>query len=353
MGLKQVKWGTGFDSNPVSLIFLSNGNIEAEISNCGGLIRSLKVKDCNGAFCDVILGFDNVEAYKNSQSCMGMIVGRNCNRIMDASFSLDGKEYSLVANDGNNNLHTGPSATQYQTFTIDEEQSSETKLVLHAVNPEAEYGFPGNLSLTYTYSLKDNGLLLDITGVSDKDTIINMTSHAYFNLNGEDARNLNWHTLELNSELYSEIKPRMIPTGRSCTVKGTCFDFTRPKPILKDIFSDDMQMEIANGYDHNFIIKKTADKRKDDMFLAATASSDSSGITMRIYANTPGFQFYTANYLEEKCGKGGIPYGRRSGFCIEPQYMPNAINVEGDKVPKPIVRAGETYNLKILYEFNN
>ncbi|MBO4213565.1 MAG: galactose mutarotase [Lachnospiraceae bacterium] len=353
MGLKQVKWGTGFDSNPVSLFLLSNKNIEAEISNCGGLIRSLKVKDCNGAFCDVILGFDTVEEYKKTDSCMGMIVGRNCNRIADATFKLDDKEYSLVANDGNNNLHTGPSGTQFQTFEVDEELSSDTKLVLHAVNPEAEYGFPGNLKLTYTYTVTDSGFMVEVEGESDKDTVVNMTSHLYFNLTGDEARNLNWHTLEINSELYSELKLHMIPSGKACTVRGTCFDFTRPKPIIKDIFSDDMQMEIANGYDHNFIIKKTADKKKDDMFLAATASSDASGITMRLYTNTPGVQFYTANYLNEKTGKKGIPYGKRSGFCLEPQFPPNAINAEGDKVAKPILRAGEKYYLKILYEFNN
>lgn len=353
MGLKQVKWGTGFDSNPVSLFLLSNENIEAEVSDCGGLIRSLRVRNCNGAFCDVLLGFDDVEGYKRTDAYIGMIVGRNCNRIEDATYKIDDVEYTLVSNDGNNNLHTGPSGTHYQTFKVDEELSSETKLVLRAVNPEVKYGFPGNLMLTYTYTLTDNGLMLEIEGESDKDTVVNMTSHAYFNLSGESALNLNWHTLELNSELYSELKTRMIPTGKTCSVRGTCFDFTRPKPLLKDIFSDDMQMELANGYDHNFVIKKTADKKKDDMFLAATASSDSSGITMRVYANTPGFQLYTANYLQESGGKNGVTYGKRSGFCIEPQYPPNVINAEGDRIVKPILRVGEKYSLKILYEFNN
>ena len=165
MGLKQVKWGTGFDSNPVSLFFLSNENIEAEISDCGGLIRSLKVKDCNGTFCDVVLGFDNVEPYKNTDSCMGMIVGRNCNRIEDAVCKIGDKTYSLISNDGNNNLHTGPFGTQYQTFTVDEEKSSETKLVLHTVNPEDPVGLPGDLELTYTYTLTENGLLLVILAI--------------------------------------------------------------------------------------------------------------------------------------------------------------------------------------------
>lgn len=351
MGVHETLWGNGFDLKPVSLFTLKEKNIEADISNMGGLIKSLRVKGRDGSFFDVILGFDDAEGYKNNKSCIGAIVGRNCNRIAEGKFFLNNREYCLVQNDGTNNLHTGPSGTHYKTFDVDRDKSTETVLKMHVIDKEEEMSFPGNVNLDYTYTLGENTLLFEANAVPDKDTVINITSHLYFNLSGQETLNLNWQSIRFNSELYNELGKHMIPTGKCCHVYGTCFDFTNPKPILKDIFSDDIQMEKANGYDHNFIIKRTEDARRDDVYLCAVAHSDMSGITMKVYANTPGFQYYTGNFLNEPNGKGGVDYVKRSGFCIEPQFVPNAINMDSDIIAKPIVRSGEHYNLKILYEF--
>lgn len=287
--------------------------IEVEISTLGATLLSLRVPDKNGKLTDVLLGFTNADDMIRRSAFMGAVVGRCGNRIGNGQFELDGKKYNLALNDGGRaHLHGGKIGFNQKNFIAREEGDS---LLLSYVSPDGEECYPGALSMTVKYTVKGSTLTIEYFAESDSTTIFNPTNHAYFNLNGEDDGSIVDNILQLNADRYLPVDKCLIPTGEERNVEGTPFDFKNPKAIGKDLDADDEQLKIAGGYDHNFCIK--------DRHFACVYSLK-TGIQMDCYTDRPGVQFYSGNFLNGKIGKSEYP--KRSGFCLETQLYPDAIN---------------------------
>lgn len=283
---------------------------------------------------DVALGWDDAAEYLRGDGSVGATVGRSCNRIAGASFTIDGVTYQLAKNDGENNLHSGPdgyAARIWQTAEVTEDAVS-----FFMDSPDGDQGFPGHLKLWASYRLtEDDRVLLDYRGVSDKDTVINVTNHTYFNLNGQGSGDIHGHILRLYASRFTPSRPGLIPTGEIADVTGTPFDFQAPHDIGRDIGADDPLLTSAGGYDHNFMV--------DGMGLrpAAELTGEKSGITLTVSTDLPAIQLYTGNFMGECRGKGGSVYGKRCAVCLETQHVPNAVNEPA--FPTPVVKALENY----------
>jgi len=317
--------------------------MKAEIINYGGIVVSLYVPDKDGKVEDVVLGCDSLEDYNNSPY-FGAIIGRHGNRIENAVFELNGKEYRLAKNDGNNHLHGGIKG--FDKVVWDVVEHTDNTIKLHYLSPDGEEGYPGNLDITVTYTITDdNGLYIDYKARSDADTVLNLTNHSYFNLSGHNSGNILNHQLKINADKFTVNNEECIPTGEIIDVAGTPMDFREFKPVGKDIQADDIHIKCGKGYDHNFVLNVGG---KEPEF-AAEVYDPASGRRMKVYTTKPGVQLYTGNYLSDVKGKGGTIYGKWSGLCLETQFFPNAMKHK--HFPSPVLKAGELYHHITIYRF--
>lgn len=316
------------------------------LTDIGATVVSIFVKNKNGEIKDVVTGYDDLDSYKTQTCFFGATVGRNCNRIANAAVNIDGVEYKLEANDNENNLHSGSNTVAQKKWTV---KASGTDFVtFEIVSKDLEQGFPGNATITVTYSISENDeLSIQYRGVSDKKTVFNMTNHCYFNLNGHESGSVYSHELQINAKAYTPVSSqKAIPTGELAPVEGTPFDFRTVKEIGADIEQDNEQLYFANGYDHNYAIDKTT----EGVEKVATAYSPASGIAMDVLTDCVGIQLYTANFIGGQIGKGNVKYKDRDAFCLETQYFPNSINEPN--FATPLTDAGEVYESKTIYKFS-
>ena len=350
--ISEAPFGKMPDGTPVKIYTLRNSEgIEARIMTYGGIVQSLKVPDKKGKFDDVVLGYDNLDGYivNKGDPHFGALIGRYGNRIGGAKFTLEGKTYTLAANNGPNSLHGGIKGFDKVVW---QGRSSVTPigpaLELTYVSKDGEEGFPGNLKVTAVYTLTDdNGLRLDFTATTDKPTICNLTHHSYFNLAGQGNGDILGHEVYINSDKFTPVDKDLIPTGELKSVAGTPFDFRKPTTIGARINNDDEQLKFGNGYDHNWVVNKPLGK----LSLQARVYEPTSGRVMEVMSTEPGLQFYTGNFLDGSItGKSGKVYQRRSGLCMEPQHYPDSPNKPG--FPSVVIRPGEVYKNTIIYRFS-
>ncbi len=335
----------------VYIYTLSNSRgMEVDILDFGGILVSIRIPDKDGRIRDVVLGYDTLEEYEDNPGFFGAIVGRHANRIAGASFSLGDTTYYLDKNEGNNQLHGGKYGLHKVLWEAEllKEEEGEALLLTH-YSEEKPNSFPGNVSLTVKYILtEDNKLRIEYLGESDKDTILNLTNHSYFNLSGHDSGDILSHELYINSKSFTPVNSEMIPYGRIEGVKGTPMDFTTFKPIGKDIKSDYRQVAEASGYDHNWVLDTKGSLEE----ISADLRDKNSGIGLRVYTTKPGIQIYTTNSINEPTlGKGEVNYHSYQGICLETQYFPNSINEEN--FPSPILKAGDKYIHTTIFQFYN
>ncbi len=341
--MKISDFGVTKEGKKARLYRIKNDSIECNVTDYGASLVSLIVLDRHGKFTDIVLGFDSVEGYEQDTTSIGCNVGRHANRIAAAEFTLEGVTYHLDKNDGENNLHSGYSRYSDRFWNV--EEYTENKLTFSLVSPHLDQGFPGELQLFVTYELQDNELKITYHGTPDKDTIINLTNHSYFNLNGHNTGRAMEQFVQIYAEKFTPSDAQAIPYGTYEAVKGTPMDFTEFKKLSQDIESSYIQLEQGMGYDHNYCI----DHYDGKVQPAVKAMSEDTGICMEIFTDYPGVQLYTANYLDGIHGKDGARYDRRDAVCFEPQFFPDAIHKE--TFPSPIQKAGEEYHKKIVYKF--
>lgn len=320
----------------------------AAITNYGARIAGLAVPARDGRLVDVVLGYDSLKSYmKKGEPFFGAVIGRYGNRIGKARFSLNGTAYKLEANDGVNSLHGGSKGFHSQVW--DARQVNDSTLELTYTSPDMEMGYPGEVKAVVTYTLKDdNSLHIDYSATTSKACPLNLTNHAYFNLNGEGAGTINDHLLMINADGFTPVDSTLIPTGVIQPVANTPFDFRTPTAIGARVDSADEQLKNGKGYDHNFVLRDSSRTMK----LAATVYSEQTGIFMEVYTTEPGIQFYGGNFLtgKDNDGKHGHAYGYRSALCLETQHFPNSPNQAS--FPSTIVNPGETYKTSTSYKFS-
>lgn len=340
----------GFDSQidgqEVRLFQLKNAKLTVSLTNYGARLVSLEVPDKEGKSRDVILGYDSAEEYKkNYNNYYGAIVGRYGNRIGKASFKLNGETFSLEKNDGDNSLHGGTNGVYNKVWKV--VNNTATSITLAYTSPDGEAGYPGTVNMEVTYTLQDNGgLTIDYRATTDKETVLNLTNHAYFNLNGAGDPSILDHELQIAAKGITEVDATLIPTGKSLPVEGTAFDFTKAQAIGAHINDENAQLKIGKGYDHNFELDKKAGFQE-----VAAVYAPKTGIEMKIYTTEPGLQFYSGNFMKDTDpkGKDGKAYPFRSAFCLETQHFPDAPNHPG--FASTVLKPGDTYSSKTEYRF--
>ena len=349
-GLDPQAFASEYDGQATALYTLTNSNgMEVCITNFGGRIVSIMAPAKDGSFKDVVLGFDNVASYfpENNASDFGAAIGRYANRIAGASFELDGTEYKLPANDSENTLHGGPRGWQYQVYEAVEADETHVKLLRNS--PDGDNGFPGNVKAYVTYTLTENNAI-DILyeATTDAPTVINMTNHSYFNLNGDPTGDILDNILTINASNTTPVAAGLIPTGEIASVIGTPLDFTQPKAIGAEINATDFeQVALGNGYDHNWIL----DTVGNEQAVAASLVSPVTGIKLDIYTNEPGIQVYTGNFLDGTVtGKNGIVYNQRAAICLETQHYPDTPHQP--EWPSVVLRPGEKYTSRCIFAFS-
>lgn len=335
MGIVKRHFGNT-DGQDVSLYTLTNARgLEVSIATYGGAVVSIKAPDRRGEFADVALGFETLEEYVRNPRYFGGLIGRHANRIALGRFSLNGVEYQLTQNNGVNHLHGGAKGFDKRVWTATDETSSGSA-VLHLEYPsvEGEEGYPGNLKANVTYTLSsDNELVIDYEATTDRDTIVNLTNHAYFNLAG--GGDILGHELTLHADAFTPVSKELIPTGEIASVENTVMDFRRRRPIA------------SGGYDHNFVLKDYDGSLRP----AARLYEPNSGRVLEILTTEPGIQFYSGNFLDGSLtGKGGVAYEQYAGLCLEPQRFPDAPNHAN--FPSTVLRPGEVYKHVSQYRFS-
>lgn len=344
----KAAYETMVDNKPVRLYILKNaGGMQVAITNYGGRVVALTVPDKNGAMTDITLGYDSLNHYRTrSETYFGALIGRYGNRIAKAKFTLDGKTYQLAANNGVNSLHGGPRGFHNQVW--DAVQKDERTLELSYLSKDGEEGYPGNLTVKVIYTLTDaNELKIDYEAGTDQTTVVNLTNHAYFNLNGQGNATITDHMLTIYASKYSAVDTTLIPAGDPVAVEGTPFDFRTSKQIGKEINADHVQIKNGLGYDHNFVLDK---KQANALEKAASVYSTATGILMDVYTTEPAIQFYSGNFLDGKLvGKQQKAYGHRSAFCLETQHYPDAPNQPS--FPSTTLTPGKKYQTTTIYQF--
>ena len=321
----------------------TNGMV-VEIMNYGATITKILIPNNKDSVTDVVLGYDSVLAYAQGSSCFGATVGRNANRLRGASFTLNNTEYTLCDNDGGNNLHSGLDYYHKRFWTIIAANEQQITLTLHS--PNGDQGYPGSLDITLTYTLtNENELRIEYSAIPDQDTIINLTNHSYFNLDGHHSGTVLSQSLWLDSDAYTKTDSSSIPTGEFINLANTPMDFTNPKEVGTDIFTDIETLRLEKGYNHNWILNNHGNFHK-----IGSLTSDTTGIVMEIFTDCPGVQVYTANYVNQERGKENALYNIHSGICFETQQFPDAIH--HPHFPSPIVKYGEHYNTCTSYKFS-
>lgn len=344
--MEHKPFGQTAEGEKVDLYTLTNPNgMEAAISTYGGIVVSLKTPDRSGKLGDVVLGFDDLKGYLGASPYFGALVGRYGNRIAKGKFSLDGVEYTLAKNNGENSLHGGLRGFDKRVWTAKE--VSPESLELSYFSKDGEEGYPGNLSATVTYTLTDNNeLKIDYSATTDKDTVLNLTNHSYFNLAGEGEGDILGEMVMINADRFTPTDSGLIPTGELRSVEGTPFDFRKPHAIGERINSTDEQIVMAKGYDQNFVLNRTG----NGLELAARVTDPKTGRVMEVLTTQPGLQFYSSNFLDGTIhGKGGKVYGPRAAFCMETQHFPDSPN--HPSFPSTELKPGERYQTTTMYRF--
>jgi aldose 1-epimerase len=344
-------FGTTQDGTPVEIYTLRNENgMEARIMTCGGIIQSIKVPDRNGNFGDVTLGYDTLDGYLTNSPYFGALIGRYGNRIARGHFTLEGQEYTLATNNGVNSLHGGLKGFDKVVWTVAEAEVEDEgpELKLTYLSKDGEEGYPGNLQVTATYKLmaKENALQLKFKATTDKDTVVNLTAHSYFNLDGGGSVALN-HIVYIDADKYTPVDGTLIPTGELAPVAGTPFDFRTPTAIGARIGNDNEQLKFGGGYDHNWVVNHPMGK----LALDARVTDPANGRVFEIWSTEPGLQFYSGNFLDGTIkGKGGVVYPHRGTFVMEPQHFPDSPNQPN--FPSTVLHPGEVYHNTIIYKFS-
>lgn len=343
MKTTKTAFGTTPENQTVSLFRLENASgAYVEIMDYGCRIMSICVPDKKGNLTDVALGLEDLDTYLKDDASLGAIVGRFANRIANGRFSLNGKDYQLAINNGPNHLHGGPTGYGQRVW---DGRFSDNKLIFTRTSPAGEEGYPGTLNLTITYGWsEDNELSISYEATTDADTILNLTNHAYFNLNGHGSGTVLNHELRIDADSITELNKDQVPTGNYIPVDGTPFDFRELKEIGKDIEAENEQLKIGGTYDHNFVLNGTGLRE------AAVLQSKESGIRMTCFTDQPGLQLYSACYTLHQKGNGGIDYAPFSSVCLETQHFPNGINI--DHFPSVVLKAGETFKSQTMYHFS-
>jgi aldose 1-epimerase len=349
--MQKQPFGKTNDGRAVDLYTLTNQKgMEVAITNFGGIIVALKVPDRKGKIDDVVLGYDALDGYLLNKAFFGAIIGRYGNRIAHGKFTLDGKTYSLPKNDGDNTLHGGPEAFNKRLWSARDVSTSKGQaLELTYRSPDLEEGFPGNLEVKviYTLSKEQNELTIAYSATTDKDTVVNLTNHSYFNLAGQGNGDILNHQLKILGDRITAVDATLIPTGELRPVKGTPFDFTQATAIGARINQDDPQLKLGKGYDHNFVLNA----HSKTPALAAEAYEPSSGRVLQVLTTEPGVQFYSGNFLDGSIqGKGGKVYNYRYGFCLETQHFPDSPN--HPTFPSTELKPGQTYLTTTIFRFS-
>lgn len=346
----QIKpFGKTADGREVQLFVLKNANgVEAAITSYGATLVSLTAPDRQGKFADVILGYDNAEGYEKGTFFFGATIGRYGNRIAKGKFTLNGTAYTLPTNDGPNSLHGGPLGFNKQLWQgKDVSTASASAVRFEYLSKDGEMGYPGNLKVQVTYTLTSkNELRIDYHATSDKDTIVNLTNHSYFNLTGKPDSTILGHKLTLHASKFTPVDSTLIPTGELRSVKGTPLDFTTAHEIGERINQDDEQLKLGRGYDHNFVL----DGSNGTLKPAAELYEPTSGRLVEVLTTEPGIQFYSGNFLDGTAkGKAGASYPLRSGMCLETQHYPDSPNQAS--FPSTELKAGQEYKTTTVYRF--
>lgn len=350
--MRKRPFGKTANGEEVDLYLLKNkNNVEIGIINYGGIIVSLKVPGRRGELADVVLGYDDFASYERDKWHFGAIIGRYANRIAHGKFTLDGHEYTLARNNGQNHLHGGVKGFEKVMWHArDMSAAQDDRLMLEYVSADGEEGYPGKLAVHVVYSLSDeNELRIEYAATADKDTVVNLTNHSYFNLAGAGEGDIGQHQLQLNASEFTPVNESLIPTGEVRDVQDTPFDFTRPEAIGARINQDDSQLKFGNGYDHNWVLQKSTD---GPVSLAAKVYEPKSGRVMEIFTTEPGMQFYSGNFLDGSMrGKAGRTYPRRSGFCLEAQHFPDSPNHAN--FPSTVLKANENFQSMTILKFSH
>ena len=346
-GLKRSDFQTEVNGEKTDLFVLKNKNkMEVCVTNFGGRIVSVMVPDKDGNMKDVVLGFDSIQDYIKYPSDFGASIGRYANRINQGRFTLDGVEYQLPQNNYGHCLHGGPKGFQYRVYKG--VQKSDQELQLTYLAKDGEEGFPGNLQCTVIMKLTDdNAIDIQYEAETDKPTIVNMTNHSYFNLDGDPSTDNSAYLLTLNADSYTPVDSTFMTTGEIVTVEGTPMDFRKPTAIGANINQDFEQLKNGNGIDHNWVLNTQGDVNK----VCATLESPTTGIVLDVYTNEPGIQVYCGNFLDGTLtGKKGIVYNFRASVCLETQKYPDTPNKPD--WPSAVLRPGEKYNSHCVFKFS-
>ena len=335
------------DGTPVDIYTLSDGAFEARIATYGGVVVSLKAPDRNGKTADVVLGFDDLDGYVTNfntpaNAFFGAIIGRYANRIAHGGFMLDGKKYSLPQNDGQNTLHSG---THGFNNVVWKAKPVANGVELTYLSKDGESGFPGNLSATVRYTLVKGDLRIEYSATTDKDTVVNLTNHSYFNLAGQG--DILKNEVTLHASRFTPVDAALIPTGELKPVEGTPFDFRKATAVGARIGADDAQLHLGHGYDHNWVLDSGGGK----LVEAAEVYEPGSGRVLKVLTDQPGIQFYTGNFLNGTIkGKGGKPDELRSALCLETQHFPDSPN--HPDFPTTELKPGERYHTVTVYSLS-
>ena len=337
-------FGHTSEGTAVEVYTLADGKVEARIMTYGGIIVSLRTPDRNGKIDDVVLGCDSVEKYEAQTAHFGGIIGRYANRIAHGSFKLDGKTYSIPKNDGDNALHGGTRGFDKVVWGAKEIADG---VELTYVSKDGEQGFPGTLSTTVRYTLKGSTLRIEYSATTDKDTVLNLTNHSYFNLAGQGKGDVLGQVLKINASRMTPVDSVLIPTGELKSVAGTAFDFRTPHAIGERINADDAQLSLGKGYDHNFVL----DHPPGQLAEAAEAYEPTTGRILKVLTTEPGLQLYTGNFLDGSItGKEGRVYNRRFAFCLETQHFPDSPNHAS--FPSTELKPGQKFHSVTVFEFS-
>ncbi len=350
MSIEKQPFGKTPDGTAVDLYTLTNDNgMVVKIMNYGGTVTSLIVPDRNGKMGDVVLGYDNLDGYLKNNPYFGSIIGRYANRIAKGRFVLNGVEYKLAQNNGENHLHGGIKGFDKVVWNAKEVKTGNgVGVELSYLSKDGEEGYPGNLSVTVTYILTNNNeLKINYLATTDKDTVVNLTHHSYFNLAGAGEGDILGHELMINADKFTPVDKTLIPTGELRSVKGTPMDFTQPTAIGARINQEDEQLIFGKGYDHNWVLNIV----EGALTRVARVYEPKTGRVMEVFTTEPGMQFYSGNFLDGTItGKGGKVYYQRYGFCLETQHFPDSPNKP--QFPSTVLKPGQTYRTTTVYQFS-
>jgi aldose 1-epimerase len=351
--IRKQPFGKTASGDQIDLYSLTNKKgMEVSVTNFGATVVTLRVPDRSGKAADVVLGFDNLEGYENGKSYFGATVGRYANRIGGGQFSIGGKTYTLPKNNGNNSLHGGIVGFNKKVWKAREIASKDGEsLELSYLSVDGEEGFPGNLSVkvVFTVPAERNELKIDYSASTDKDTVLNLSNHSYFNLAGEGNGDILDHVLTLHAKQFTPVDQTLIPTGELRDVAGTPMDFTSANVIGKRIDSDYEQLVFGKGYDHNWVLARS--DGGNHAALAAEAYDPKSGRRLEVLTTEPGVQFYSGNFLDGSAkGKGNKVYGRRAAFCLETQHFPDSPN--HPNFPSTLLKPGSVFHSETVFRFS-